>query len=175
MPTEAGQAEARSIVQRAMAGETNEQLARRAQIDPQTLGDFLAGRRWPRTSTLAKIERALGMTPGTLAAIGEEGLTVRSAQDNATVQRALREATASELLMTLAHKIAEMQNQVDELESQRREDSLIRQRGGNPDEQSLTEVLLKTGELGPEDFDDDQPDAADDAGDVGRRRAPRGD
>jgi transcriptional regulator with XRE-family HTH domain len=39
-------------------------LARAAQIDNGTLGDFLAGRRWPQTRTRARIESALELTPG---------------------------------------------------------------------------------------------------------------
>lgn len=69
MPTEAGKATARAAVRQKMAGRTIEQVADLANIDPQTFGDFLAGRRWPRLKTLNKIEDALELTRGTLAAI----------------------------------------------------------------------------------------------------------
>lgn len=41
-------------------------LARAAEVDYGTVSDFLAGNRWPRFSTLAKIEAALGWAPGTI-------------------------------------------------------------------------------------------------------------
>lgn len=44
-------------------------LARLAGIDYSTAGDFLNGTRWPRLSTLARIDTALGWEPGTVAAI----------------------------------------------------------------------------------------------------------
>ena len=74
MPTEAGKTAARQEVWVAMTGRnwTNGDLAVNSGTDPATIGDFLAGRRWPRPATLGKIEDALGLTPGTLAALGEE-------------------------------------------------------------------------------------------------------
>jgi hypothetical protein len=41
-------------------------LARAAPADPDTVGDFLEGRRWPRLTTLAKMDVALGWEPGTI-------------------------------------------------------------------------------------------------------------
>lgn len=41
-------------------------LARVAEVDQGTVGDFLAGNRSPRLSTMAKIEGALGWEPGTI-------------------------------------------------------------------------------------------------------------
>jgi hypothetical protein len=41
-------------------------LARAAPVDQGTVADFLAGNRWPRLSTLAKIDAALGWNPGTI-------------------------------------------------------------------------------------------------------------
>lgn len=41
-------------------------LAREAEIDGGTVSDFLAGNRWPRLSTLAKLDAALGWSPGTI-------------------------------------------------------------------------------------------------------------
>lgn len=41
-------------------------LARAAPADPDTVGDFLEGRRWPRLTTLAKLDVALGWGPGTI-------------------------------------------------------------------------------------------------------------
>jgi transcriptional regulator with XRE-family HTH domain len=60
----------------AAAGElgwSQTQLAQRAEVDSGTLGDFLAGRRWPRNTTQAKVERALGWPSGTIAQIATGG------------------------------------------------------------------------------------------------------
>ncbi|MGD7788176.1 helix-turn-helix domain-containing protein [Propionibacteriaceae bacterium Y1700] len=72
--TEAGKREARRAVMGAMAskGWNPATLAEHAGIDYGTAGDFLNGKRWAKHATLAKIEQALGWTPGTLAAIGDE-------------------------------------------------------------------------------------------------------
>ena len=49
MPTEAGKAAARAEVRQKMAGRTIEQVADLVKVDPQTFGDFLAGRRRSRS------------------------------------------------------------------------------------------------------------------------------
>lgn len=61
------EAAARAVVW-AMAEMTWNQadLAREAGIDPATIGDFLAGKRWPQTRSRALIEQALHLNPGTL-------------------------------------------------------------------------------------------------------------
>lgn len=41
-------------------------FAKAAGVDPATLRDFLAGRRWPQSPTQVKIEDALGWDRGTL-------------------------------------------------------------------------------------------------------------
>lgn len=48
-------------------------LAREAKVDPDTVGDFLAGKRWPKISTQGKIERALHWPPGTIGHIESTG------------------------------------------------------------------------------------------------------
>lgn len=40
------------------------ELATRAGVDPGTVGDFLRGLRWPRPTTLGKIEKAFGWDIG---------------------------------------------------------------------------------------------------------------
>jgi hypothetical protein len=45
-------------------------LATTADVDPGTIGDFLAGARWPKLSTQGKIEKALGWPPGTIRQMG---------------------------------------------------------------------------------------------------------
>lgn len=57
-------------------GLTNAEVARLAKLDPQTVGDFFAGRRWPRPKTLAKLEQVLDLAPGQLA-VDAEGLEMR--------------------------------------------------------------------------------------------------
>ncbi len=47
-------------------------LARETGLDAGTVGDLLAGKRWPRIKTLGKIEAALECSPGMLQAIAEE-------------------------------------------------------------------------------------------------------
>lgn len=48
---------------------TREGLGRRAGISRDTVGDFLTGRTWPQPAKLDAIEQALGIEPGTLAAL----------------------------------------------------------------------------------------------------------
>ncbi len=74
MATEAGKASGRRAVLAVMAKRdwNPARLATEAGIDYGTAGDFLNGKRWPKVGTLGKIDAAVGWTPGTLAAIGEE-------------------------------------------------------------------------------------------------------
>lgn len=74
MATEAGKAAARRSTLAVMAarGWNPARLATEAGVDYGTAGDFLNGKRWPKVGTLGKIDAALGWTPGTLAAIGED-------------------------------------------------------------------------------------------------------
>lgn len=74
MATPTGKATARRAVLAEVAsrGWNPAALADAAGIDYGTAGDFLNGKRWPKVATLGKIDVALGWTPGTLAAIGEE-------------------------------------------------------------------------------------------------------
>lgn len=48
-------------------------LAAAADVDPATVTDFLAGRRWPRISTRGAIERALGWPGGSIATVAGGG------------------------------------------------------------------------------------------------------
>lgn len=43
-------------------------LGRATGVDLGTIGDFLNGKRWPQRSTQTKIEAALDLAPGTIAA-----------------------------------------------------------------------------------------------------------
>ena len=83
-------------------------LATAAQIDPGTLSDFLSGERKPRGKTLAKIDAALGLTPGTLAASAPEDPTP-------TYGITLAEATDAELLAELTYRVEALRRTVDSL------------------------------------------------------------
>ena len=52
------------------------QLAARAQISVETVRDFLAARRWPRSGKRSAMEAALGWEQGRIAAIAEDALPV---------------------------------------------------------------------------------------------------
>lgn len=66
-----GQSRARLAVQAAMAarGMNPGDLARKGNVDPGTVGDFLSGQRWPKLRTQGRIEDALGWPAGTIAAV----------------------------------------------------------------------------------------------------------
>lgn len=62
MDIETRRAEVRGEVRAAMAarGWNNAELAEAADVDPKTVNDFIAGRRWPQAKTLNAIEKAFG-------------------------------------------------------------------------------------------------------------------
>lgn len=66
-----GQRRAADAVAAWMAGRewNNTQLVAATGVDAGTIGDFLNGKRWPKTGTQGKIEKALSWPPGTLRAI----------------------------------------------------------------------------------------------------------
>lgn len=71
------------------------QLAAAAEIgDPKTVRDLVDGVRWPRIGTLAKVEDALGLEYGTIAAIAagaqppSQGDPVEIAINGSTLTRA---------------------------------------------------------------------------------------
>lgn len=126
MATEDGMAAARQRARNEMAtqGLNQRSLATSAKVDPNTISDFLAGRRWPIMSTLAKIETALGLTHGTLAAIGEEEDS-QVGRDRARRKREvqqlddpyLTEASDAQLLAELAWRMEDLRrNQIVEPE-----------------------------------------------------------
>jgi transcriptional regulator with XRE-family HTH domain len=53
-------------------------LARKAGVDPDTVADFVNGRRWPQTGTRAKIAQALGWTPETIDRLARGEAPARS-------------------------------------------------------------------------------------------------
>ena len=60
-------------VQRADRNWTQEELARYAGVNVDTVSDLEAGNTWPRTKTLRAIEKALGWPSGKLDQIAAEG------------------------------------------------------------------------------------------------------
>ncbi len=122
MPTEAGRMVARQTAWSAMTARnwTQGDLAEKAGADPATIGDFLAGRRWPRPATLGRIEAALGMSSGTLATLGagastlttSEGAHVAGSQAAAV---ALSSASDEELLAELTFRLKRLQRDNTEL------------------------------------------------------------
>lgn len=113
MPTEAGKTAARELVRQKMAGETYQAFATRAKVDPQTLGDFLAGRRWPIGATLAKIETALELTPGTLAVTGED--PEPPFMRPASADRAIGQLGEEDLLAELTYRVRQLKHEIDRL------------------------------------------------------------
>lgn len=105
MATEAGKATARRLVLGVMSekGWNPATLGDNAGIDYGTAGDFLNGKRWPKIATLGKIDRALGWTPGTLAAVGE-GL-----QDTPTETVSAAEDTVGQLLFRRPEGLTDQQ------------------------------------------------------------------
>lgn len=62
---------------------TNAELIRSTRADKDTIGRFLAGDQWPRRTTLARIETALGWSVGTITDIAE-GLIPPPVAENVT-------------------------------------------------------------------------------------------
>ena len=112
MPTEAQKERIRAEVARLIGVETNEAFAKRAGVDPQTLGDFLAGRRWPRRATLDKIEAGLRLTRGTLAALGEDR------QPDVSPHGMLRSLSDADLVNELGYRLAQLRREASEAPSE---------------------------------------------------------
>lgn len=98
---------------------SNADLASAAGVDPATVGDFLGGKRWPRPATLDRIETALGLTPGTLAGLGEEPPPVGAAS----------ELSDADLLAELTYRLERQRRELDEL---KRENDQLRAEAAEP-------------------------------------------
>ncbi|GAA2070986.1 helix-turn-helix domain-containing protein [Williamsia deligens] len=61
------------------------ELARTAGVDAKTIRSMEGGDRWPRDSTVAKIERALGWEPGSVEAVANGGEPVVRGSDDLDV------------------------------------------------------------------------------------------
>lgn len=87
---------------------TKAQLARVADVDPGTVGTFLAGKRLPNSATLGRIEEALGLTPGTLAAPGEEASVLPRIP--------LAEVPDAELVTELTYRVEKLRRELRDAE-----------------------------------------------------------
>lgn len=56
-------------------------FARKAKIDPKSLGSFLDGWRWPQDRTLTKIEQALGRPVGWITDLRREAVSADNGED----------------------------------------------------------------------------------------------
>lgn len=83
-------------------------LVRASGIDKNTISDFLNGKRNPSMATLGKIETALELTPGALAALGED---VPGAD-----QPELSGVDDAKLIAELGYRLEHMKRRVQELE-----------------------------------------------------------
>jgi len=84
-------------------------LVRASGVDKNTISTFMTGKSKPSPVTLAKIETALGLTPGTLADIGEEDLrAARVAEQQRLDDPTLREASDEQLLAELGWRLVQL-------------------------------------------------------------------
>ena len=127
MPTEEGKAAVRQAVKAGMRGESQQRFAERAGVDQGTLSDFLSGNRWPINRTLNKIETALNLKEGTLAALGEK--TPPEEAPKIPEQTSLADATPDELTAELTYRIKALTREIEEL---KRELAQARQEATEP-------------------------------------------
>lgn len=97
-PTNAGIAAAGRAVRAWRGAELQEDVAKRAGIGPDTLGDLEAGNRWPRNKTLRAIEGAFGRKPGELdeIAAGAEEPELPTAAELEDLREHVREVLGDE-------------------------------------------------------------------------------
>lgn len=114
--TQEGEQLARATVREAMRGfriRSGAKLAEEAEIkSPETVTDFLAGRRWPSTATLEKIEDALSIPHGMLEAQATEddGYVERQARAaSSSSAGAIAKASNTELLLELSRRLEQSQ------------------------------------------------------------------
>lgn len=60
---------------------TEERDTGKPGVDPGTIADFLAYRRWPKIGTLGRFERAFGWEPGSLRLLALQGTPIKMAGD----------------------------------------------------------------------------------------------
>lgn len=77
--------------QTARLGWSPARLAEEADVDPQTVRDFLDGKRWPQTKTRSALERAVGIATGDLE-LAARGWFDNLAPAGDPVERAITES-----------------------------------------------------------------------------------
>lgn len=101
-------------------GLTQAEVAERAKVDEGTISDFLNNRRRPRRGTLAKLDAALGLTPGTLAGAGEEAKRItlgKSALGGSdTLGPDLSRVSNQELVGEISARLRQLRERIRELE-----------------------------------------------------------
>lgn len=88
-------------------------LVRETGLDKNTISDFMTGKRKASLDTLGKIEDALDLTRGTLAALGEEpepGFVRAAASD-----RTIGHADEEELLVELTYRMRQLKREIARL------------------------------------------------------------
>lgn len=97
-------------------------LVRETGLDKNTISDFVSGKRQPSLVTMHKVEDALGLTRGTLAALGEDA-DGRPAPTDAEYEAYMRRQsgvdnlTTEELLAELTYRVQQLRRRVQLLES----------------------------------------------------------
>lgn len=102
-------------------------LGRASGLDKNTISTFMTGKSKPSLATLGKIEDALDLTPGTLAALGEdteEPAWFRSSGPD----RRLARASEEDLLAELTHRVVQMKGELERLRESAEEMKSIQSR-----------------------------------------------
>ncbi|MFT4227956.1 helix-turn-helix domain-containing protein [Micropruina sp.] len=103
----------RVAVHLAERGWNQSDLVEATGINKNTISDFLSGRTVnPSRRTLARIEGALGLTPGTLVDAGEDPEPATPG-DRGRETPSLREATDEELLAELGYRIVQLRRDAE--------------------------------------------------------------
>ena len=107
-PTESGRRLAINAVLAAMRAKRlydATDLAAAAAVDPDTVRDFLAAKRWPRVGTFTKFEQALGMPAGEISALAAEDASFVDTHAAAGASaKTLEAASEVELLIELLNR-----------------------------------------------------------------------
>lgn len=91
------------------------QLARESTVDPNTIGDFLNGKRVPSDVTLSKLAQALGLTLGMLEDSGEDSDLLAEKEDFPPDMSAI---TDEQLLTELNYRVSKLKRELGRLQRQ---------------------------------------------------------
>lgn len=95
---------------------TQSDLVRASGVDKNTLSGLMTGKTQPRPATLAKIESALGLTLGTLEALGEEPAWGSEGRPGSDSSADLGRIGNDELIGELSERLRALRRRVRELE-----------------------------------------------------------